>query len=345
MMNRIAFSLISRRALIWQLFASEYVAPVLLRGAPLLAQQASTKGKSVEELLWVCPMHPDYISPTAGACPLCGMTLVLSRAFDVRDYNITMRTVPEIVKAGQQIDIQLTLYPPDSDRPATSFYWVHTKQWHLFVISQDMEFFEHIHPVMSREGTWSIKTTLPKPGYYQVISDCFPKNGSAQLLGRPLVTAGYRGDLLTDSARLVPDSSPVTKTLHDMTAEVTFDPPEPKAGNLCRITYHLTDSKTGKPITDLQTYLGAFGHALMISEDMVDYVHVHPLNIVMGSQEDGAPPIFIIPPDADLEHLRGGPSVTIEAMIPKPGNFRVWMQMQRHDEVHTFGVNFAAVES
>ncbi len=85
------------------------------------------------------------------------------------------------------------------------FEVVHTKEFHLFVISQDLEFFEHIHPVMRDDGTWTIETSVPKAGYYQVLCDFMPKGGSGQFLTAALVTANYAGDLATDSARLSPD--------------------------------------------------------------------------------------------------------------------------------------------
>ena len=81
----------------------------------------------------------------------------------------------------------------------------------------------------------------------------------------------------------------------------------------------MTDTATGRPITDLQTYLGAFGHTLIMSEDMADYVHSHPLDILAIPDDDGGPPQFLIPPGADLEKLRGGPDVTFEGLMPKPG--------------------------
>ena len=57
-------------------------------------------------------------------------------------------------------------------------------------------------------------------------------------------------------------------------------PPTFVAGLYGHLNFHLTDTATGRPITDLQTYLGAFGHTLIMSEDMVDYVHSHPLDIL-----------------------------------------------------------------
>jgi hypothetical protein len=336
---------LSRRELIRSLVLSAFAAPAFF-GNPARAQEPpQTQDAPDEGISWVCPMHSDYTSPVPGKCPLCGMTLVQARPFDVRDYSLEFRTDPPIVRAGQKTTLLLKVFRPGSGDPVNSFEWVHTKQWHLFVVSQDMEFFEHIHPVMAPDGTWSIDVTLPKPGYYEVLSDFFPSEGAAQFLAHPLVTAGYVGDLVADSAHLIPDPVPITKTVDDLTVRVSYDPPTFIAGQLSRINFHLTDTTTGLPVTDLQTYLGAFGHALMMSEDMVDYVHVHPVNIVPGSTEDGAPPIFLISPDADLDKIRGGPDVTLEALFPRASRYRVWMQMQRHDEVHTFVVTLSVDES
>ena len=40
------------------------------------------------------------------------------------------------------------------------------------------------------EGEWSISVTLPKAGYYKVLSDFMPSGGAPQFTARPLGTAG-----------------------------------------------------------------------------------------------------------------------------------------------------------
>ena len=89
-----------------------------------------------------------------------------------------------------------------------------------------------------------------------------------------------------------------------------------------------------------QTYLGAFGHTLIMSEDMVDYVHSHPLDILAMPDDDGGPPQFLIPPGADLEKIRGGPDVTFEGLMPKPGRYRAWTQFRSNNEITTFSFTF-----
>jgi len=271
------------------------------------------------------------------------MDLVRAAPFDVRDYNFDFRTEPAVVKPGQKFQMRFKIFHPGTGEQVKKFEVVHEKQYHLFVISQDMEYFQHIHPEEGPDGTWTIDVTLPKPGYYKILSDFMPSGGAPQFIARPLVTAGYSGDLESGSAHLVPDTK-LSKAVDDITATVVYDPQTCIVGLYCHLNYHLTDTATGRPITDLQTYLGAFGHTLIMSEDMVDYVHSHPLDILAMPDDDGGPPVFLIPPGADLEKLRGGPDVTFEGLMPKPGNYRAWTQFRRNDKVHTFAFTFKVME-
>ncbi len=295
-----------------------------------------------EETAWVCPMHTDYTMDVPGKCPRCGMDLVRAAPFDVRDYDLDFHTMPAPVKPGEKTILSFKIRHPGSGEVIKKFEVVHERQYHLFVISQDMEFFAHIHPEEQADGTWTVEVTLPKPGYYKVLSDFLPAGGSSQFIARPLVTAGYPGDLEAESAHLVPDTN-LTKTVDDITSTLDYDPQTCIVGLYCHLNYHLRDTATGRPITDLQTYLGAFGHTLIMSEDMVEYVHSHPLDILAMPDDDGGPPVFLIPPGADLEKLRGGPDVTFEGLMPKPGHYRAWTQFRRHDKIYTFAYTFDAV--
>jgi hypothetical protein len=322
------------------------VIPILIVSVLLIAASSSLAliqtPAPEEDTAWVCPMHTDFTMDISGKCPRCGMNLVRSAPFDVRDYQLDFRTVPPVVKPGQKTKLLFRIFHPGNGEPIKKFEVVHERQYHLFVISQDMEYFQHIHPEEQADGTWSIEVTLPKAGYYKVLSDFMPSGGASQFIARPLVTAGYAGDLAADSARLVPDTAP-TKTVDEITATLAYDPAVFAAGQYGHLNFHLTDTASGRPVTDLQTYLGAFGHTLIMSEDMVDYVHSHPLDILAKADDDGGPPQFLIPPGADLEKLRGGPDVTFEGLMPKPGRYRAWTQFRRNDKIYTFAFTFDAV--
>jgi hypothetical protein len=287
-------------------------------------------------------MHPDYTLDVAGNCPRCGMALVQAAAYDVRDYRLDFRTIPSLVLAGRKATLQFRVAHPTFNATIEKFEVVHDRRYHLFVISQDMEYFQHIHPDQRADGTWAIDVTLPKAGYYKVLSDFLPSGGSTQFIARPLVTAGYTGDLAADSAHLSPDTTR-KKTVDGLTAEVSFDPPEFVAGLYGHLTFHLTDAASGRPATDLQPYLGAFGHTLIMSEDMVHYVHSHPIDI--SASDDEGPKQFMLPAGVDPETLRGGPEVTFEGLMPKAGVYRAWTQFRRNDKLYTFTTTFAVAAS
>ena len=322
---------------------------ILLLFSGLFASARQAAPTALDTTAFVCPMHPDYTLDIAGTCPRCGMALVRATPFDVRDYALEFRAgpvqkdrpydSPVLVRAGEKVTWQFGIRHPGTGEQVRSLELVHERPYHLFVISQDMEHFQHIHPQQQPDASWAIDVTLPKAGYYTVLSDFLPTGGASQLISRPLVTAGFAGDLAGDSAHLTPDSSPM-KVVGDMTASVSFDPPAFVAGLYGHLIFHLTDTKTGQPITDLQTYLGAFGHTLIMSEDMLDYVHSHSLDILAAEDDDGVPQ-FLIPPGADLEKLRGGPGVTFDGLMPKPGRYRAWTQFRRNDVVHTFTTTFS----
>jgi hypothetical protein len=292
---------------------------------------------------FVCPMHPDYTLEVPGSCPRCGMALVKATPFDVRDYRVDVTTAPALLRAGQPARWTLRVFRPDSDEPVTRFERVHERQYHLFVVSHDMAEFQHIHPEPQPDGSWALDVTLPKAGYYKVLSDFMPSGGAAQLIAHPVVTAGFAGDLPSSRARLVPDTN-LTKTVGDLTATVSFDPDPFVAGLYGHLKFLLNDRRSGRPVTDLQTYLGAFGHTLIMSEDMVDYVHSHSLDILNAGDEDSEP-VFLIPPGADLEALRGGPEVVFDGLMPRAGRYRAWTQFRRGDVLHTFTTTFEVGEA
>ena len=219
------------------------------------------------------------------------------------------------------------------------FETVHERQYHLFVISQDMEYFQHIHPEQQPDGTWTIDVTLPKAGYYKVLSDFLPGGGASQFIARPLVTAGYAGDLAGDSAHLVPDTM-LTKTVDDITATLSLRSADVRRRAL----------RPSQVSPDRHRDRAARHRSADLSRRVRAHAHherghgglrpLAPARHPRRPDDDGGPPQFLIPPGADLEKLRGGPDVTFEGLMPKPGRYRAWTQFRRNDKVHTFAITF-----
>jgi hypothetical protein len=268
-------------------------------------------------------MHPDVTSSAPGRCTKCNMLLVAGNPFETQEYLVDVSTSPAAVRPGVPFIMRFSIRHPGTGRVVTNFEEVHDKRFHLFVISHDMSQFQHIHPELTGDGQWEIDVVVPKAGYYRVLSDFLPAGGSPQFVGRTLVTAGFDGDLVSEAALLTPDTV-FRKNVDAITASVAFEPSMLVAGEHGHLDFTLTDSTTGEPVTDLQPYLGAFGHTLILSEDMVDIVHAHP---APGS-------------DDDVTHGTGGPRVRFEGYLPRAGMYRAWTQFLRDGQLSTFTFTF-----
>ena len=159
--------------------------------------------------------------------------------------------------------------------------------------------------------------------YYHVISDFVPTGGLPQFIANTMVTAAFGGNVFSQPARLEEDVS-VAKTIDGIRAVVFVEPAILVAGEYGHLQFVLTDDKTGEPIRDLQPYLGAFGHTLIMSDDLRDGVHSHP--------SPG--------PQSDVTRGFGGPEVTFEGYLPRPGLYRAWTQFLRHGMLTTFSFTF-----
>jgi hypothetical protein len=287
----------------------------------LVQVEASRLGSSDE--FYLCPMHPDVTDSKEGTCPKCKMKLVKSAPPEASDFVVKMETVPRAPRAGVPTKLRFTVFHPTTNKQIKEFNLLHDMPFHLFVISQDFNEFQHIHPDLQKDGSFTITTTLPQPGYYKLFFDFFPKGGTPQVIHHHLVTAGYRGDLLSSQARLKPDTS-FSKIVDGVRFDLKLEPAEVFAGREAQLHYHLTDAKTKTPVTDLKPYLAAWGHTLILSEDATDYLHSHPIENV--DEELTL---------AERAKLSGGPNVTFDTFFPRPSNYRVWSQFLRGEKLIT----------
>jgi hypothetical protein len=218
------------------------------------------------------------------------------------------------------VTLRFRVFHPETGKQITEFGILHDMPFHLFVVSQDLERFDHIHPELQKDGSFTIETVLPKAGYWRIYCDFFPLGGTPQVIALNLVTAGYEGDAFSSLSRLPPDRS-LTRAVEGTRFELRLDPPEFFSGRPAELHYRITDERTGEPVRDLKPYLGAWGHTLILSEDGSDYLHSHPTEM--------------IPEEVDRSRLAGGPEVIFDTFFPHPGNYRIWSQFQRGEKLIT----------
>ncbi|SFJ63253.1 hypothetical protein SAMN05421835_10726 [Amycolatopsis sacchari] len=188
--------------------------------------------------------------------------------------------------------------------PVTAFDVEHDKRMHLIVVRRDTAGFRHVHPAMAADGTWTVPLDVAEAGSYRAFADFKPTGGEATTLGVDLAAAGdFQPRTYTPSRESVVDGYRV-RLDGDLTP-----------GRSSKVT--VTVTKDGHDVTDLQPYLGAFGHLVALREGDLAYLHVHP----DGTPGDGT--------------TRPGPDVTFYAEVPSAGTYRLFLDFQHEGKVHT----------
>ncbi|MDX3661396.1 hypothetical protein PV646_29165 [Streptomyces sp. ID05-26A] len=177
----------------------------------------------------------------------------------------------------------------------TKFEVDHEKRLHLILVRRDGKNFQHVHPDMAQDGTWSIPTTLPEAGTYRVFADFTPENGKKTTLGADIHHPGdYRPQTYQDNRKFTVDDYEVT-----LKGDLT-------ANSASTVTAEIT--RNGTPVTDLQDYLGAKGHLVALRTSDLAYLHVHP---------------------------EAGDQVKFAVEVPTPGKYRLFLDFRHQDEVRT----------
>jgi len=266
-----------------------------------------------------CPMHADVRQTQLGDCPKCGMGLVTVEPSVLGQYGLKVVSEPARPRAGGRVRLRFVVSHPRTGAPVKSFVVNHEKLFHLFVVSQDMSDYQHLHPELESDGSFTAEAVLARPGLYHLHSDFFPAGGTPQVLRRRIATVGPGGPGGQGTLpRLTPDAE-LTKAVGGLRVTLDFGGGEPSAGALVPLRFRLEDARTGEPVRDLEPYLGAWGHTLVLNADQSEYLHSHPTEAVPAGA--AAP--------------RGGPQVEFKTMFPAAGLYRVWTQFRRAGEVVT----------
>jgi hypothetical protein len=247
-----------------------------------------------EDAYW-CPMHPDVRSPDQGTCRLCGMDLVAIPPPTIGEYDLDV--VPLRGSRGETTGFDLAVRAPGIGDPVTKFAVVHEKAFHLFVVSRDLSYFVHVHPEAKPDGTFRVQHALA-PGPYMLIADFLPEGGTSQMLQKAVIVPGER--------------QPRTPVDERHGLRVTLETENVAAARHAVLRFTVKDAATGEPVTDLEPYLGAPAHMLIVRSDLGDAVHAHP------DETEGS-----------------GPTVSFHPILPSAGEFRLWIQFQRRGQVST----------
>ncbi|RJE87762.1 hypothetical protein D3P07_15810 [Paenibacillus sp. 1011MAR3C5] len=213
---------------------------------------------------------------------------------------------PNEAAAGQAIAIDLQIADAEGE-PLQKFEDNHERKLHLIIVGEDLGYFDHVHPEYAGNGLFRQYIVLPEGGKYKLFADFQPAGYAHTTVSTTLHVDGEH-----KFERMIEDQERV-KTTDKAVVELAAS--ALAAGQESELAFTFRHPRTGAALTDLQPYLGAIGHVVIISEDLEQYLHVHPVN------ERG-----------------NGPEARFVTSFPAEGLYRIWGQFQREGE--TFIVPF-----
>jgi hypothetical protein len=259
-------------------------------------------------------------------------------------FKVDFASEPGSIQAGAPVTLAFTVKDKQGaivrDLPI-----VHEKPMHLLIVSKDLAEFYHVHPEQSDDGSYRVQHTFPNGGEYKLYADFTPKD-SVQVVEQIDVKVGGQE---RPKEPLIADTN-YTKTVSGL--KVVMEPEgELKGGAEVMLNFQVFDAASGKPVTDLQNYLGELAHFVIISEDMKDFVHAHPMS--KGEHDKSGKMNMDGKTDdhnadghkhSTMEGVSVKPSqseVAAHTAFPRSGLYKVWAQFQRGGEIITvpFTVN------
>ncbi len=172
---------------------------------------------------------------------------------------------------------------------------------HLILVRRDFQGFQHLHPGQNPDGSWSVKSEPLVPGTYRMFAD-FSVGGESFTLASDLFVAGE-----FEPRPLGPVSR---KADAGDGYEVEIESPATEGGET--VPAEFTVNHNGKPVEEVEPYLGADGHLVALREGDLAFLHTHPQGGPGGS----------------------GP-IRFEVEYPTAGRYRLYLQFRHGGGVHT----------
>jgi Domain of unknown function (DUF4396) len=233
------------------------------------------------------------------------------RGLAVSENGMKLELERSELERGRRSELRFRVVGSDG-RPVRDFEVQHEKRMHLIVARRDMVAFQHLHPTLDENGTWSTPVRINEPGSYRVFAD-FKRDGRSVTLASDL---GVDGPV---DWRPLPRATETARTADGY--EVSADAGRARAGSESQVAF--TVRREGRPV-HVQPYLGARGHLVALREGDMAYLHVHPTEGGAGGEHGGH--------GAGAEE---SDAVSFATEFPTAGRYRLFLQFRHGNEVHT----------
>ena len=262
---------------------------------------------------FACPMHPEMQGHEGEKCNICGMPLEHMDHVPVKgNYMMEFKTSATAIAAGKPVGFSFIPKNKDNISALVPLDVEHEKKIHLIVVSEDLSWFDHLHPEFQADGSYIVTETFPSGGKYLMYADYKPSGSTHQLEKIDVQVDGK-------SKPAISFTTPKTKANSEQYS-VTLKPDGAQFLSNTEIHFDGQFTKEGKrfDVNGLQSYLGAKGHMVGIHMQSKNYVHLHP------------------EVENDILHFH--------ATFPEPGMYRAWLQFLVDDKLHTVDFTIMVVQ-
>jgi Cu+-exporting ATPase len=221
--------------------------------------------------------------------------------------------LPDGVRPGEPTRLVATVVDVASGAPVEDLTRSHEAWMHLIATREDLGTFAHVHPQPTgRPGEMAVDITFPTAGRYVVNTEFRQQGEMSDVHQRQVVTVAGSAP-----APVVLTAGPRTVVVDGVRVELEGDA---EVGGVSDLDFSLTDAGTGRPLDDLQPYLAAAGHVVVMRADGQTFAHEH------AEVEDASGrPVFALPGQTF------GPELDVHAEFPTAGTYRLWAQFRLTD--------------
>lgn len=192
-----------------------------------------------------------------------------------------------------------------SKKKVAAFDVLHEKEMHFIVVRDALDEFQHLHPTVNADGTAEVELTLAKAGVFHIYIDYKALDLPANTAKKTITVKGKPA-----ASPALQINAPGQVMADDLAVDIKIS--SSSANQPQTISFQLKDRQTGMPVEDLEQYLGAMGHLVVIRAATKDYIHAHPEAASKSANE-----------------------VTFMVHTPGAGTYAGWAQFQRAGVIKT----------
>jgi Cu+-exporting ATPase len=231
---------------------------------------------------------------------------------DANDAGVRVRlAVPSDARPGLPTRVKVLLTNAHTGDPVGNLGRSHAVWMHLIVTRTDLATFSHVHPEPTgHPGELAVTMTFPTAGQYIVNTEFRRKGEMADIHDRQVIRIAGQAPAAQPVEAIVPTSTVVNGVRVDLTGM-------PAVGETSELVFRFRDAASGAWIRNLQPYLAAAGHVVIMRADGQTFAHEHA--DVRNADSD---PVFAFPGQ------RFGPDLPVHVHFDAPGTYRLWGQFR-----------------